>query len=188
MFINIPLVFLLIESDADCEFMTNLYVEKRELMYRVAMYFSRSLQDAEDAVSESCLGLIRVINKLKKFDDSELEAYIVATVKNSIRMIYRKKSHNAEQSLSTEWDIVDPDSDTEEIILAKWSVDELTRGIRKLSPDDQSLITMHYFQGYTDKEIAVLLHIREGAVRTRLFRLKLRLQKILEDGYNVGKY
>jgi len=187
MFINVPLSILLIESDEDREFMTNLYIEKRELMYRVAHYYSGSILDTEDAVSESCLGLIRRINQLKQFGDSELEAYIVATVRNAVRMIYRKRSANVEQSLTADLDLADHGPDTDEIVLAKWSVDELSAGIRKLSPDDQSLITMRYFQGYSDKEIATLLKIREGAVRTRLFRSKLRLQRILEDGNDVGK-
>lgn len=57
---------------------------------------------------------------------------------------------------------------------------ELTEFLRALEPDDRKLIYLHYWEGYSLKEIASALHSTEAAIRQRHHRLKGRLKKKLQ--------
>ena len=58
---------------------------------------------------------------------------------------------------------------------------DLVNALRRLAPDERTLIAMRYGAGFDSSEIASLLGISASGVRARLFRLMGRLRKELED-------
>ena len=62
----------------------------------------------------------------------------------------------------------------------------LWNAIRTLSPQDQELITLHYFSGMPLNEAAQLLGVSYPAVRQRMVRLRATLRQQLEEqGYGT---
>jgi len=57
----------------------------------------------------------------------------------------------------------------------------LIRALEALEPDDRELIVMRYFEQMSPQEMAEVLEIREGALRTRLHRALCRLRAICEN-------
>lgn len=50
-----------------------------------------------------------------------------------------------------------------------------------LPPEDRAVIHLHYYEGYSTGEIAQMMSCRPGTVRSRLFRARERLKKLLEE-------
>lgn len=62
----------------------------------------------------------------------------------------------------------------------------LQNAIRTLSPQDQELVTLHYFSGMPLNEAAQLLGVSYPAVRQRMVRLRATLrQRLEEQGYGT---
>lgn len=62
----------------------------------------------------------------------------------------------------------------------------LWNAIRTLSPQDQELVTLHYFSGMPLTEVAQLLDTTYPAVRQRMVRLRATLrQRLEEQGYGT---
>lgn len=57
----------------------------------------------------------------------------------------------------------------------------LARGIRQLPPPLPAVIRLHYWFGYSVDEIAVLLDVRPGTVKSYLHRARKRLHELLGD-------
>lgn len=72
-----------------------------------------------------------------------------------------------------------PQVDSQTSTAANPRVELLYDSIRELSPVDRSLISMH-LDGYKHLEIGEALGIGEGAIATRLHRIKARLQQIIQ--------
>ena len=53
--------------------------------------------------------------------------------------------------------------------------------IFSLEDDLRVAVVLHYYQGFQVKEIAKMLHIPPGTVKSRLFRARNELKKIIEE-------
>ncbi len=60
----------------------------------------------------------------------------------------------------------------------------LENGLKKLSPDENEIIYLRDFEGYSYKDIAMLLEISLNNVKIRLFRAKKKLKNILKGVEN----
>jgi RNA polymerase sigma-70 factor (ECF subfamily) len=58
--------------------------------------------------------------------------------------------------------------------------DELMRALAALDPDERALIVMRHLLGYRSSELARMLNLPGGTVRTRLARALMRLRELLE--------
>lgn len=61
----IPMVIMEIESDADRAYMTDVYMNHRSLMLKVAWRYTSEPAEVEDIVSESCVSLIQHLDSIR---------------------------------------------------------------------------------------------------------------------------
>ena len=59
---------------------------------------------------------------------------------------------------------------------------ELYESMKKLMEKDRICVQLFYMEGYSVKEIATILHIPEGTVKSRLNRARKQLKSNLSDG------
>ena len=185
----IPWVILVIEDDNDREFMEKLYVHHYKMMYRVARASTESVQEAEDAVSDACVSLIKVIDDLKRFESNVLEGYIVSTVKNAAYSLYRKKKVRKEVSTSDDFhtNSMEDEHTPDEGVLWECTIAELMEAMEKLSDADQTAVRMKYFQNSTDEEIANILGVQAITVRSRLTRARNLMCSMVKDEANKNQ-
>ena len=70
----------------------------------------------------------------------------------------------------------------DENLIRMAEIDALKRGFARLSENDRPLLTMKYFDGLSDEEIAARLGVAKASVRTYLMRARNRLcQRLKED-------
>lgn len=139
-------------------------------LYRLAYSILKNVQDSEDAISETILMAYKYRNKLKK-----QEAFRPWITQILIRESYKLlKKNKRVMKVSLE--------ECHELVKEDGLGGELIEIIKEL-PDELSIILiLFYYEDYTVKEIAKLASLREGTVKSRLYRgRELLKQYILRD-------
>ena len=179
----IPVAILSIGNEDDRAFMVRLYVDYRWLMYKVALSVVREPQLAEDMVSQTLCEMIDNLEKIRAVDCCKLRGYIVSFVRNVSVDFVRKRDRQGKYLFLTgeEAEVAAEDS-VDENLIRMAEIDALKRGFARLSEHDRPLLTMKYFDGLSDEEIAARLGVAKASVRTYLMRARNRLcQRLKED-------
>ena len=169
--IIIPVAILSIGNEDDRAFMVRLYVDYRWLMYKVALSVVREPQLAEDMVSQTLCEMIDNLEKIRAVDCCKLRGYIVSFVRNVSVDFVRKRDRQGKYFFLTgeEAEVAAEDS-VDENLIRMAEIDALKRGLARLSENDRLLLTMKYFDGLSDEEIAARLGVAKASVRTYLMR------------------
>ena len=181
--IIIPVAILSIGNEDDRAFMVRLYVDYRWLMYKVALSVVREPQLAEDMVSQTLCEMIDNLEKIRAVDCCKLRGYIVSFVRNVSVDFVRKRDRQGKYFFLTgeEAEVAAEDS-VDENLIRMAEIDARKRGLARLSENDRLLLTMKYFDGLSDEEIAARLGVAKASVRTYLMRARNRLcQRLKED-------
>ena len=179
----IPVAILSIGNEDDRAFMVRMYVDYRWLMYKVALSVVREPQLAEDMVSQTLCEMIDNLEKIRAIDCCKLRGYIVSFVRNVSVDFVRKRDRQGKYLFLTgeEAEVAAEDS-VDENLIRMAEIDALKRGFARLSENDRPLLTMKYFDGLSDEEIAARLGVAKASVRTYLMRARNRLcQRLKED-------
>lgn len=179
----IPVAILSIGNEDDRAFMVRLYVDYRWLMYKVALSVVREPQLAEDMVSQTLCEMIDNLEKIRAVDCCKLRGYIVSFVRNvSVDFVRKRDRQGKYFFLTGEEAEVAADDSVDENLIRMAEIDALKRGFARLSENDRPLLTMKYFDGLSDEEIAARLGVAKASVRTYLMRARNRLcQRLKED-------
>ena len=126
-------------------------------LFRIAMVMLANKHDAEDAVQET---FIRMIKADKGFHDDEHEkAWLIRVITNLCRDMQRFRARHP----TCELDVC---LDTAEETEGSGILDELF-----LLPDKYKVpIYLHYVEGYSIKEISGITHCTQNAVKKQLQR------------------
>ena len=154
----------------DKEAFCTLIRENKNSMYRVAKAILNIEEDVEDAISEAILKAYKGISKLK--DDNFFKTWLIRIVINESKTIYKKRM----REVATEGDIFSK-------IQVSDSYEDLTLHNAINSLDEELRVTtiLFYFEDMKYKDIAKILDIREGTVKSRLSRAKSKLFNILKE-------
>ncbi len=141
-------------------------------LYRLAYGILKNVQDSEDAISESILMAYKYKNKLRS-----QEAFRPWITKILIRESYKILNKNKKiMKVSLE--------ECHELTSEDGLRGELIEVIKEL-PDELSVVLiLFYYEEYTVKEIAKLVSLREGTVKSRLYRGREKLKQCIlrEEG------
>lgn len=146
---------------------------------RLCVSLCNQKSDAEDlyqATWEKAIKNLRKYNSEKPFD-KWLFTICVNTYKDTVKSSFRKKILSFTR--------------TEDLELALNSVPEavapfdeflsLHQALKKLSPEKRQAVALYYFKDYSTKEVAEILNIPEGTVKSRLNSARQDLRKELSD-------
>lgn len=137
-------------------------------MYRIALSMVKNKEDIEDAIQNSIIKAYEGILYLKK--DEFFKTWLIRILINECKSILKNNSKLVH--------IEDVNSDIEAI--QDFSNIEITSAINSLEEDLRVVTTLFYFEDIPQKEIAKLLDIPEGTVRSRLSRARSRLYDLLK--------
>ncbi|WWR19721.1 sigma factor [Lachnospiraceae bacterium JLR.KK009] len=94
---------LLLESDEDKEFFTEIYLKYRKEMFYTAYNILHNPSDAEDIVHETFLSLIDHVDKIKNSEPHKAWYYINTAVKRKCYTFYRRQHLREEVELDETW-------------------------------------------------------------------------------------
>ncbi len=149
-----------------------IYQKYRGLMYHVAYGILHDRQDAEDAVHNAFLQIIRHFKKFQSAPVNELTPQIVVLVKNEAISLRRKKRDEA------------PLEEGEELVMESETITDyraLVDSFTRLPQTYRAVMEMKLLLGYSDGEIAARLGLTKTAVSSRISRGRLLLRSIVEQ-------
>ncbi len=166
------LIYLsMIESPASRDLFETIYQKYRFLMLHVAKRILENQQDAEDAVHEAFIAIIRHLEKFSDTACPKTQSLIVIIVERKAIVILRKRSR--EDHLPINEDILGIEIPTP-------GDHGLADAMARLPASYRQALLLRYDNGLTAKEIGQLLGITESGVRKLLSRAKCALRSELE--------
>ena len=133
---------------------------------------------AEDLTADTFLHVVRAIDC---FDPNKGSPKTwILTVARNVLMDWRRRARLRQYvPIGTLHDLAVEAPSPEERLLREEEVARLMNGIAALAPADRELIGLRYGSELDTAEMAAVLGIREGAVRSRLWRAMSRLREEL---------
>ena len=142
-------------------------------MYRYAAWLSRDKAIAEDVCQEALLRAWKSLDALR--DEAAAKQWLLTIVRRENARYFERRR----------LDTVDVDNLTpsQEALLAHApdeQVDDVREAIYGLDDDYREPLVLQVLMGYSTKEIAELMELKQGAVLTRLHRARLKLKDQLQ--------
>ncbi len=140
-------------------------------IYSYTLNFSGSRQFAEEATQEVFFRMFKNIKKIKG-NKNDFEKYLYTIARNYCIDNYRKNKNinivEDKDYLIPKWD---PDYTIKDIV---W------KGINQLDKDEKELIVLREIEGFSYDEIAEILNIPVGTVKSRINRVRIKLSEIIK--------
>ena len=133
---------------------------------------------AEDLTAETFLKLVRAADRFDPRRGTP-KAWILTVARNTLGDWRRRARLRQYVALGTMHDLVYDAPSPEERLLREEEVGRLLDAVATLDDADRELIGLRYGSGLDTAEVAQLLGISEGGVRTRLWRVLRRLRAVL---------
>jgi RNA polymerase sigma-70 factor (ECF subfamily) len=148
----------------------------RETVFSVAVGYVRNIHDADDISQNVFLKLFQKLKKDGSFatDESEKAWLIRVTVNESKDLLKSAWRNNTQEFSETDESLHARDS-------FRTSEHELYDYLQRLKPKYRTVLYMHYYEGYTTKEIANILKIPQMTVLSQLKRARDQLKKIIME-------
>lgn len=158
-------------------------------IYALAYNMTSNHQDADDIVQET---FSKAYRSLRRFHGrSSFYTWLYAIASNlALNLLRRRKRRPTssldqldEESFSTDPAFVDASlaADTPRQVRMHEIQEKLNEALQKLSEEHRAIVVMHDIEGVPHADIARILGISQGTVRSRLFYARRLLQSMLAD-------
>ncbi len=139
-------------------------------MYNMAKAILRHDEDCADAMQEAILKAYKSLSSLKQA--SLFKTWLFRILINECNMILRKKSHVVPLLNLDQAEHITPSLDV--------NID-LREAVYRLEEVSRTIVILHYFRDLPLRQIAEMLDLNEGAVKTRLHRARITLSEWLAN-------
>ena len=173
----------------DAEF-ESLLVDILEPAYRLALRLTNDAQDAEDLLQDAALRAHRFRNGFQR--GSSFKAWFYRIVLNNFYTSVRRRRHAAASldalsdaheiflyARSAEAGLLPADADPGASALTRMTEDDVARALAALPDEFRTVCTLYFMDDLAYQEIAEILDVPVGTVRSRLHRGRRMLQKQL---------
>ena len=176
----------LLAKKGDGRAFEQIVLQTERAVYNLALSIVKKKEDAEDVTQETYLRLWRVASELNL--EGSLKLYILKAARNLSLDLIRKNSRMDEIDTvildadgEFEIDIADdsPDSRPDASYLRKVEKETVLQSIEELPSAAREMIVLRDIEGLSYAEIGTMLGIAEGTLKSKLFRARERLRKII---------
>ncbi len=151
---------------------------RMDAVYRLALAIAGDDADAADITQDAFVAMWRHLPKLR--EAARFDAWLHRIVVNTARMAARGRRRrrvreipNGELVATAEAPTTGSDSE------------RLTAALRQLSADQRALLALHHLQGRPVHEIAEILEVPTGTVKSRLFTARQALSAALASEHEA---
>lgn len=145
-------------------------------VYRYSMRLLGDMSLAEDCVSETFARFLKSLQE-RHGPREHLQAYLYRIAHNWIVDFYRRQEESSELSEAVQSEADVPEEEAARHIRQT----QVRKAIRKLTPDQQKVISLKYLEDWSNEEIARALKKPVGAVKSIQHRALQSLQRLLEE-------
>ncbi len=141
-----------------------------DMVFRLAYSYLKNRADAEDVMQES---LLKLYTESKDFESADHEKHwLIRVAANECRKLLRSPWRRRTGPL---------DEMEEAAAFDQPAQTELFRQVMALPPKYRAAVYLHYYEGYSVKEIAELLGAKASTVQTWLMRARGQLKTKLKE-------
>lgn len=148
----------------------------RDSVFRAALSVSRNPEDAKDVVQDT---FIQYMSSSRQFDSEEhIRAWLLRVAINKSKNVmasFWNRKRGALEDYMENTQFQEPEDRS--LVEAVFSLPEKYRVV----------IHLYYYEDYPVREIAGILHISEGTVKSRLSRGRASLKKILKEEWDIDE-
>lgn len=162
-----------------------LFDRYKDYVYRVAFFVLRHREEAEEATQETFLDLLRALSNYDIHGPARFETWLYRVTVNRCKMRLRRKTPP-----SAEWEDLEErlerlpvgQSERPEVVLLKREMAiALWKAVDALPEDHRAAVLLRYQQDLSYDEIAQVLGIKVGTVKSRLYNAHGKLKQWLEE-------
>jgi RNA polymerase sigma-70 factor (ECF subfamily) len=176
--------------DGDTEAFSQLVTAYEKQVYNLCL---RMVNDPEDASDLAQDAFIRAWQGLRfyKFEASFATWLYRLTTNVCIDFLRRKKRRPTvsltveDDGESQELELPSQEAEPEEVVLEKERRRQLASAMEKLDEEGRTILTLRVVEELSYEQIAEVLGIKVGTVKSRLARARLRLKNILQLNGNI---
>lgn len=144
----------------------DLVVTYQRSMYRFALGMLKNEQDAEDALSTAIIKAYEHLENLR--DDNKFKSWIMSILANEAKTMLSKNSRIQ---------LVDDMTVYSEVV--EDNHNDIWDSVIELGEQHRQIVILYYYDGFSTKEIAKILEVPEGTVKSRLRRARQNLKELL---------
>lgn len=146
---------------------SEIYKKHFNMLYRVCYSYLKNVTDTDDIVSDVFVKLIKT-NPI--FEDEEHEKrWLLRTAINQCKDFFKH------------WWRKNANIDDYEHLGSPFKTDDLLQDVLKLPTKYKDVIYLHYYEGYSTREIAEILQKPPSSVRVYMHEARKLLQGVLEN-------
>ncbi|MBQ6492758.1 MAG: RNA polymerase sigma factor [Erysipelotrichaceae bacterium] len=151
-----------------------IYRDYRNKVFSYIRSRINSYQDAEDLCEDV---FVKVYQKYETYDDtkSKLSTWIFNITRNTVIDYYR--THKEELEIIDNYDYPEEPDDS----LDEETLEELATALKTLSTELRDIIILHYYEGYTLKQVSEKMKMTYGITKLRHAEALRKLKKILKE-------
>lgn len=156
--------------------LTEVYQAYSPPLYRYAYRLLGEAQAAEELVSETFQRFLTAVRR-GHGPQTSLSAYLYRILHNAITDRFRRRPP---PELPLEEELTDgAESDPAQLGAAHWEQARARALLRRLTPEQRLVLTLKYFEGLSNDEIAVVLDKPTGAIKALQHRGLEALRRLL---------
>lgn len=153
-------------------------------MYRMAYRWTQNREEAEDLVQDVLTRLVDRVDQLARVE--KLKPWLIKVLYNRYVDLYRRKVNSPVDS-DAHWQTdpqlfdelaTDGEDSYERLDLQR----ALSHALETLDDDHRDLVLLHDVEGHTALDVADILDINVGTVKSRLHRARKKLKTALGGG------
>ena len=168
-----------------------LVTEYQKRIYNLALRMTKNPADAEDMTQEAFLKAFRSLASFRR--DSGFYVWVYRIASNlCIDFLRREKLRNEEPLVQTDGDgeeraleLPDLRALPEEEVQRQEIREALRTGFDALPPRQRQILTLRDINGLSYGEIAAVLELEEGTVKSRISRARAALAELLSESGNL---
>lgn len=153
----------------------------------------RTVQHAHDAMDLTQETFVRAWRGLPQFRaQAQFSTWLYRLASNVCIDFLRAQQHRSVVCLSEmgeegqTWEMPDPAPGPESSLLRQEHAQQLRRALAQLRPEQRQILTLRAMQGLSYQQIAQVLGLREGTVKSRLARAREQLRvKMQAEGNEI---
>jgi RNA polymerase sigma-70 factor (ECF subfamily) len=161
------------------ETITALVAEYSTTLYRVAYSVMRNAAEAEDAVQEAFLRVLKHREKISEIRD--LRVWLVRITWNVVLDKKRRSKTRPENEDIADFARVLPAADrrADEVLISSQEHNRILQAIDQLPAKERQALLLSAVQELSTPEIAEVLGTTESSIRSRIFRARRELSELL---------
>jgi RNA polymerase sigma-70 factor (ECF subfamily) len=163
-------------------------------IYNICYRFAGSAEDAQDLTQEVFIKMYRTLNSYD-VDKGAFMTWVTTVTRNLLVDNFRKKKQDRitdsldaaptehEDAMPLSEQIPDKGAPPDARILNRETREMVHRGLQKLSPELREAVVLRDLQDMDYREIATVLKVPEGTVKSRINRGRAELARLLQRTY-----